>query len=126
MSYPAEIWPFALRARGIAVTLTSTYTAMLFNVFVNPIALASIAWKYYLVFVAVLVVAWFTIYFTYPETRGHSLEEMAVIFDGGDAEVPSSTEILEKMDEAHRLNKHIVAHVEVSPDAKDKETESSF
>ncbi|KFY85579.1 hypothetical protein V500_08297 [Pseudogymnoascus sp. VKM F-4518 (FW-2643)] len=78
VSYPAEIWPFALRARGIAVTLCSTYIALLFNVFVNPIALASIEWKYYFVFVAVLVTALFTIWFTYPETRGHTLRFLSL------------------------------------------------
>ena len=30
-----------------------------------------------------------TAYFYYPETRGYSLEQMAVIFDGDDAEVDS-------------------------------------
>lgn len=114
MSYPAEIWPFALRARGIAVTLCSTYIALLFNVFVNPIALASIEWKYYFVFVAVLVTALFTIWFTYPETRGHTLEEMAVIFDGDDARISSRSD-----------NKSIMAHVEVTSDAKDMEKDSS-
>ena len=28
----------------------------------------------------------FTIYFFYPETRGHTLEQMAVVFDGAEAE----------------------------------------
>lgn len=28
-----------------------------------------------------------TVYFFYPETRGHSLEQMAVLFDGEDAEI---------------------------------------
>ena len=33
-----------------------------------------------------------TAYFYYPDTRGHSLEQMAVIFDGEDAEVASVAE----------------------------------
>jgi len=115
VSYPAEIWPFALRARGLAVVLCSTYVALLFNVFVNPIALASIAWKYYFVFVAVLVIAWITIWLTYPETRGHSLEDMAVIFDGDDAEALSSSELIHKVEhtETFKRNKSVVSHVEV-------------
>lgn len=38
---------------------------------------------------AVLVCFGLTAYFYYPETRGYSLEQMAVIFDGEDAEVDS-------------------------------------
>ena len=86
ISYPTEIWPFALRARGLAVVNLSTQLAAFFNIFVNPIAFESIHWKYYIVFVVLLVVLLATCYFFYPETRGHSLEEMARIFDK-DAEV---------------------------------------
>lgn len=53
----------------------------MFNTFVNPIALDSIGWKYYFVFVAVLIAYEITVYFAYPETRGHTLEDMAMIFD---------------------------------------------
>lgn len=68
----------------------ATYFGIFFNVFVNPIALEAIGWKYYLVFVAILVVGCFIVYFFYPETRGHTLEEMAVIFDGESARVTDS------------------------------------
>lgn len=87
ISYPCEIWPYRLRSRGLTVTFVSTVLAIFFNTFVNPIALQAIGWKYYFVFVAVLVCFGLTAYFFYPETRGYSLEQMAVIFDGEDAEV---------------------------------------
>ena len=81
IAYPAEIWPYQLRARGIALTQLSTYAAIFFNTFVNPIALDAIGWKYYIVFAVILVVVTLTVYFYYPETKGHTLEEMAVLFD---------------------------------------------
>ena len=55
---------------------------MFFNTFVNPIALAAIAWRYYIVFHVVLIMFGLTAFFFYPETKGYSLEEIAVIFDG--------------------------------------------
>jgi hypothetical protein len=61
--------------------------AIPFNIFINPIALESIGWRYYIVFVAFLIVMIITVYFYYPETRGYSLEQMAVLFDGEDAEI---------------------------------------
>lgn len=90
-AYPCEIWPFALRARGLTVTWVASISAIFFNTFVNPIALASIAWKYYLVFVVVLAVMLVTVYFYYPETRRRTLEEIAVIFDGESAALPPMT-----------------------------------
>lgn len=58
---------------------------MFFNTFVNPIALDAIAWRYYIVFIVVLMMFGVTAYFFYPETKGYSLERIAVIFDGPDA-----------------------------------------
>jgi hypothetical protein len=71
-------------------------SAIFFNTFVNPIALEAIAWKYYIVFVVVLVTMCFTAYFIYPETRGHSLEQMTFIFDREDANAPQPAETKER------------------------------
>jgi len=60
----------------------SSFLALSFNLFVNPIALNSIAWRYYFVYVGILVGIGVTVWFCYPETRRRSLEEMAVVFDG--------------------------------------------
>ncbi|KAL2829409.1 general substrate transporter [Aspergillus cavernicola] len=93
IAYPAEIWPYMFRSRGLAVTILSSQAAVLLNVFVNPIALDAIAWKYYIVFVIVLSLLILTVWFFYPETKGHTLEEMAVIFDGPDAAVFGKMEV---------------------------------
>jgi hypothetical protein len=96
-AYPAEIWAYTLRARGLAVTLVSTQVAVFFNIFVNPIALSAIGWKYYIVFAVLLVIITATAYLFYPETRGHSLEEMARVFDGDEAAVPTEGFVGEKI-----------------------------
>ncbi|PVH95557.1 general substrate transporter [Periconia macrospinosa] len=85
VAYPCEIWPYTLRTKGITVAWMTAVSAIFFNTFVNPIALEAIGWKYYIVFVVVLIIFYITAYLFYPETRGHSLEQMAIIFDGADA-----------------------------------------
>lgn len=92
-AYPVEIWPYNLRARGLSMTLTTTQIAVFFNIFVNPIALDAIEWKYYIVYCAILVVITVTIYLAYPETAGHTLEDMARIFDGEAAALPKKEEL---------------------------------
>lgn len=78
------------------MTWCSTVVAIFINTFVNPIALEAIHWKYYIVFIVMLALLLITVFFAYPETRGHTLEQMAVIFDGPDAAVPPPAAVSEK------------------------------
>jgi hypothetical protein len=87
VAYAVEIVPFALRAKGLAIMFFCVNAALFFNNYVNPIALAAIRWKYYIVYVVWLLVELIVVYFFYPETRGPTLEEMAKIFDGDEAAV---------------------------------------
>lgn len=117
IAYPAEIWPYHLRSRGVAVTLCSTFLALFFNLFVNPIALSSIAWRYYIVYVAILVGICLTAWFFYPETKGRSLEDMAAVFDGEDAEIPAKGAVLSAVEE--KMPKSVsLEHVEYMADNK--------
>jgi hypothetical protein len=72
-----------------------------FNTFVNPIALEAIDWKYYFVFLAVLISMVVSVWFWYPETRGLTLENVAWIFDGEQADVGvvSAKEVFERVKE---------------------------
>ncbi|OJZ82864.1 hypothetical protein ASPFODRAFT_210683 [Aspergillus luchuensis CBS 106.47] len=96
-SYPCEIWPYRLRSRGLTVTWVATIIGMFFNTFVNLIALDAIGWRYYIVFIVVLVLFAVTAFFFYPETKGYSLEQVAVIFDGPvESEVDEEKRLEEK------------------------------
>ena len=82
--------------------------AIFINTFVNPIALEAIHWKYYIVFIVMLTLLLITVYFAYPETRGHTLEQMAVIFDGPDAAVPPPAAVSEKTEiMVSHTNQHV-------------------
>ncbi|KAF2086370.1 general substrate transporter [Saccharata proteae CBS 121410] len=91
ISYPCEIWPFALRSRGLVVSIFTTQLGLFFNTFVNPIAMDAIHWKYYVIFAVLLVFVTLTCYFFYPETKGYSLEEIARVFDGEAVDVRTDT-----------------------------------
>ncbi|OJJ82628.1 uncharacterized protein ASPGLDRAFT_174022 [Aspergillus glaucus CBS 516.65] len=87
LGYPTEIFPYSIRSKGVTVELLAVYSSLIILAFVNPIALDRIGWRYYIFFccfdVLVLVVTWFC----FPETKGHSLEEIAEVFDGTGDEV---------------------------------------
>lgn len=79
--YVSELSPTNLRAKYTALYWFSTAIALCFNQYVNPTALAALHWKYYLVYLAVLMVVIVIVSLFAPETKGLSLEEVAAIFD---------------------------------------------
>lgn len=83
--YPTEILPYGLRAKGLAVELLGIYGSLTLMAFVNPIGLEAIGWRYYILFCVLLVVFLALTWLLFPETKGHSLEEIAVLFDGPNA-----------------------------------------
>jgi bacteriorhodopsin len=86
IAYPAEILPFQLRAKGLAITLTTDSLACFFNQYVNPIAFDSLRWKYFLVYVGCLVVVLGLVYFLFPETQNRPLEEVSNVFEKKETE----------------------------------------
>ncbi|KAL4772588.1 general substrate transporter [Aspergillus nidulans var. acristatus] len=111
VAYPCEIWPFALRSRGLSVAWFSALGALIFNTFVNPIALSAIGWRYYFVFVAILICYGLTSSFVYPETKGYNLESISHIFDGNyqrghdSGKATSSEDCIEKVPESHEVER---------------------
>ncbi|CAI6341298.1 unnamed protein product [Periconia digitata] len=79
--YVSEIWPSRLRAKGTSVFWFSQAVATCFNQYVNPVALQRISWKYYLVYVGVLILVLAFMFICVPETKGLSLEEVHRMFD---------------------------------------------
>lgn len=79
-AYPTEIFPYYMRSTGLALTLFSSYLALIFNLFINPIAMAAITWKYYIVYCCLNFAIFAFIYLFYPETKGHSLENITEVF----------------------------------------------
>lgn len=97
LGYPTEIFPYSLRSKGIAVELFAIYGSLIICAFCNPLGMETIGWRYYLVFCVLLVIFLAVVWFLFPETKGHSLEEIAVVFDGKRAslidEMPGKKEV---------------------------------
>lgn len=64
----------------------------------NPIGLQHLAWKFYFVYIAILVIECLCIWFLFVETKGPTLEEIARLFDGASANV-SGKQVLDKKSE---------------------------
>jgi MFS family permease len=87
ISYVVEISPFYLRSRYLTCMLISVAAGTFFSNYVNPVALEKIRWKYYLCYIVWLAIQSAVVWFFYVETKGRSLEAIAIVFDGEDAKV---------------------------------------
>lgn len=56
--------------------------ALFVNTYVNPIAMARIGWKYYLMFCVWIAVEALTVFLFFPETHNHTLEKLTSMWEG--------------------------------------------
>ncbi|KAJ7469653.1 hexose transporter [Mycena latifolia] len=90
VTYALEILPYNIRAKGFNVFNITISIALIFNQYVNPIALSALNWKYYVVYCVWLVCECVFLYFYLVETKNHTLEETAAIFDGATEKIADS------------------------------------
>jgi len=86
-SYPAEILCYTVRAKGMMVWSITGSAWGIYTSYVNSIGLAAIGWKYYTVYFPIIIIQFVLMYLYLVETKGYSLEQVAVAFEGGNAKV---------------------------------------
>ncbi|KAF5962403.1 lactose permease [Fusarium bulbicola] len=104
--YITEILPFNLRMRGQALYQLFATCFTLLSTYAIPVGLDDLAWKLYTIFIPWVVIEFAVIYFVFPETKGPSLEEIAIIFDGKDADaspVENKLDYVERAEVEHKI-----------------------
>ncbi|KAF2796051.1 general substrate transporter [Melanomma pulvis-pyrius CBS 109.77] len=89
VAYTVEILPFKIRAKGLMVMNFWVQAALTINQYVNPLGFQHLkpTWKFYTIYSVWIFLELLFVCFLYVETRGPTLEEVAKIFDGDEAEV---------------------------------------
>lgn len=103
MGYPTEIFPYSLRSKGMTVALLMASLSLVIASFCNSIAMDNIGWRYYIVFCVILALIVVNTYFFFPETKGYSLEEVAILFDGEKAADPEADITDREIDDSEML-----------------------
>ena len=78
--YLSEIFPMHIRAEGMALGMSALYLADIIVLVAGPIALDSIKWKFFLVFIIPTAIEWLCVFFFFPETKQRSLEDINAAF----------------------------------------------
>lgn len=87
--YVTEIIPYTHRAKGLNISGFGQLLTLIYNGYVNPIAMDAIEWKYYIVWCCMLFVHLLVVYFIFPETSGLTLEEVGIrIFGDNPDDMP--------------------------------------
>ncbi|KIJ98739.1 hypothetical protein K443DRAFT_133322 [Laccaria amethystina LaAM-08-1] len=111
ISYTVEILPFRLRAKGFTVFSFAISLSLIFNQYVNPIALDKIGWKYYIVYICWLSFEAVFLWFYVVETKNRTLEETAALFDGHEDKDQITPTVQKKDDMCDSLDEDEVANV---------------
>lgn len=82
--YAAEVFPTHLRSKGMTIAVCSFCIINILWLELAPTAIAAIEWRYYIVFICLSVPGAAVIYFTFPDTLGLPLEEVARLFGDED------------------------------------------
>jgi hypothetical protein len=80
-SYPAEVQTYSMRSKGLLVWNTISQIQTIYVVFVDSIALNAIGWKYYIVYMPLVIIQWILIKIFMVETHGYTLEEVGFAFE---------------------------------------------
>ncbi|OZJ06642.1 hypothetical protein BZG36_00353 [Bifiguratus adelaidae] len=56
VAYPLEVLPYHIRDNGHSIDNVATFVALFFNDYVNPIGMASLVWKFYIIYYVELVI----------------------------------------------------------------------
>lgn len=107
MVYVVEVLPYTLRAKGIALFWLLTGAAGAFNTYVNPLGLEAFDWKFYWFYVAWIAVEFAVVYVFFIETKGPSLEAVAMLFDGKDATVGKVNKVVDAVKETECSVEHV-------------------
>ncbi|CUA76557.1 Sugar transporter STL1 [Saccharomyces cerevisiae S288c] [Rhizoctonia solani] len=78
--YPSEILPLRLRATGSALSTATNWLCNYLVVQITPVAISTIKFRTYIIFGIVNTIFVPIVYFTFPETKGLSLEEIDELF----------------------------------------------
>ncbi|KIW91694.1 uncharacterized protein Z519_07662 [Cladophialophora bantiana CBS 173.52] len=79
-AYMAELFPTHIRAKGLVVTITSLTAINILWTQLAPTAFEAIGWKFYLCFIIPPMLYAVLVWFTFPNTLGLPLEEIARLF----------------------------------------------
>lgn len=80
--YPTEVSNYTIRTTGIAIFRMLDSGFGLLSSFALSFAMADLGWKFYFINASWVIVFLLIIYFTWVETRGLTLEEIGLKFEG--------------------------------------------
>lgn len=104
-SYLGELFPTHLRAKGVCLGVSVISLMNIIWLQSAPVAFEKIGWKFYLCFIIPGSLGAMVMWFTFPNTKGLPLEEVAAIF-GDQDEVAVYQRELEIDDEHHVIDHH--------------------
>lgn len=114
ISYPLELSTTKQRGIFFSFELFVINASSFVINYINPVALDALSWRYYIIQCVFNAVVFGVVWFTFVETKGLTLEEIAGVFDGSEAFENAVAAVEADMRKAEGK----VGHVEVTGDGE--------
>ncbi|KAH7313705.1 lactose permease [Stachybotrys elegans] len=112
-TYLLEIFPYAVRSRGIGLQQIFGKAGGFFSTNVNPLALTAIDWRYLAIYCGWIAFEIIFIYFVYPETYNRTLEELAFLFEDKELKEAASKAVEKQLGSSEKSGAQVTElHVE--------------
>ena len=106
-TYLLEIFPYAVRSRGIGLQQVFGKAGGFFSSNVNPLALTAIDWRYLAIYCGWIAFELIFIYFIYPETSNRTLEELAFLFEDKELKEAASAAVEKQLGGIDKSGAHV-------------------
>ncbi|KAM0326570.1 hypothetical protein ACHAQA_006439 [Verticillium albo-atrum] len=104
--YPMEVLENRTRAKGSALKFVFLNIATMTNTFGVSVGIKEIGWKLYVIYICWIAIEIILIFFLFVETKGKTLEELAVVFESKNPRKASTQKTKIALDEdGHVLGK---------------------
>lgn len=115
VAYPVEIITTKQRGVFMGVLMLGINATSFISSYISPIGLQNIGWRYFIPQCVFNVIVIGIIYFTFVETKGLTLEEVAILFDGEESFEDPDVKAVVESEKTQRHGSELV-HVEENVD----------
>ncbi|KAL4861505.1 hypothetical protein BDV12DRAFT_64731 [Aspergillus spectabilis] len=104
IAYPLETVTTKQRSIYFAITMFTINCTSFITSYIHPIGIENLGWRYYIITAVWNAIMLLVVYFTFVETKGKTLEEIASLFDGDERFINAAIAVGHDLDKKDQID----------------------